>query len=195
MHEIATLRADAVTERPERRLICLFQAALWGPACDLPAALRRMRPAFAVGGFPMPPFRRHRMLAIEAETALPPAGGYVEDAGRNRRFGGCSVSRLVMPPRPGDPCVDHVHIVPGTVEREHVHPSDRIGLAVRGRGRAHRETGPPMALYPGRAWRIPAGERHRFETAGEALDMLVFRPDSECRAAEPARRMREVALA
>ena len=195
MHEVATLRADAVTERPAPTQVYLFQAALWGPACDLRTALLRMRPAFTVGGFPLPPLRRHRMLVIDAATALPPAGGYVEDVGRSLRFGGCSASRLVMPPRRGDPCVDHLHIVPGTAEIEHRHASDRIGIAVRGRGLAHHEAGPPMALYPGRAWRIPAGERHRLETTGEALDILVFQPDSDWAAAGRAPRMPDAAMA
>ncbi|MDE2818656.1 MAG: hypothetical protein OXI40_02870, partial [Chloroflexota bacterium] len=45
---------------------------------------------------------------------------------------------------------------------------------------AHRETGPPLALRPGRAWRIPPNERHRFETGVYALDMLVFEAAGAC---------------
>ena len=186
MHEFATLRADAVTERPAPHLVCLFQAALWGPACDLKTALRRMRPAFTVGGFPLPPFRRHRMLAIDAGTALPPAGGYVEDAARGLRIDGGSASRPVLPARRGDPCVEHLHIVPGTAGIWRRRAGERIGLVVRGRGRAHHEAGPPLALYPGRALRIPPGELHRFETAGEALDIVVFQPAGDRDEAEEA---------
>ncbi len=178
MHELVTLRADAVNEQPAPHQVMLFQAALWGPACDRRRAVRRMRPAFSVGGFPLPPFRRDRMLAIDAGMALPPAAGYIENAGRNRDGDGCSSSLLVMPPRPGDPCVNHLHILPRIVRTEHHHPSERIGLVVAGRGLAHHRAGPPMALYPGRAWRIPAGERHHFETGTSALDILVFHPDS-----------------
>lgn len=36
-----------------------------------------------------------------------------------------------------------------------------------------------MTLYPGRAWKLFAGERHRFETREDSLDVLVFHPDSE----------------
>ena len=36
-----------------------------------------------------------------------------------------------------------------------------------------------MVLLPGKAWKIPDGERHHFETDEEALDVLVFHPENE----------------
>ena len=192
MHEFATLRAETVTRDPAPHEICLFEAALWGAPAG--RALHEMRPAFTAGGFPMPQIRRNTMLIVDAGMALPPSGGYVEEIGRNRYIDGCSASLLVMPPRRGDPCVNHLHILAGTVQTEHHHPSDRIGMVVRGRGLAHHEAGPPMVLYPGRAWRILAGERHRFETRGEALDVLVFHPDSEWGPTDEAHQMLDATI-
>ena len=191
MHELATLRAENVIRVPARYEICLFEAALW--AAPGPAA-PAMRPAFTAGGFPMPQIRRDTMLIVDAGMALPPVGGYVEEAGRNRDIGGCSATLLVMPPRRGDPCVNHLHIAAGTVQTGHRHPGERIGMVVRGHGLAHHEAGPPMVLYPGRAWRVLAGERHRFETGGEALDILVFQPDSEWAPTDGAQRMPDATI-
>ena len=191
MHELATLRAENVIRVPARYEICLFEAALW--AAPGPAA-PAMRPAFTAGGFPMPQIRRNTMLIVDAGMALPPVGGYVEEAGRNRDIDGCSATLLVMPPRRGDPCVNHLHIAAGTVQTGHRHPGERIGMVVRGRGLAHHEAGSPMVLYPGRAWRVLAGERHRFETGGEALDILVFQPDSEWPPTGEAQRMPDATI-
>jgi quercetin dioxygenase-like cupin family protein len=192
MHEFSTLRAETVTRDPAPHEICLFEAALWGAPAG--RALHEMRPAFTAGGFPMPQIRRNTMLIVDAGMALPPSGGYVEEIGRNRYIDGCSASLLVMPPRKGDPCVNHLHIAAGTAQTGHRHPSERIGMVVRGRGLAHHEAGPPMVLYPGRAWRVLAGERHRFETGGEALDILVFQPDSEWAPTDEAHRMPDATI-
>ncbi len=174
MHELETLRAEAVAEQPGPHELLLFEAALWGPACDRRRAARRMRPGFSAGGFPLPPFRRGRLLAIDAGTALPPRAGHVENAGRAPAGDGCSATPLVLPAGPGGPGLVHLHILPGTAGGWQRRDGARIGLAVAGRGLVHREAGPPLALYPGRAWRIPPGARHRFETGVYALDMLVF---------------------
>ena len=193
MHELATLRAENVIRVPARYEICLFEAALWRAPGE-PAA-PTMRPAFTAGGFPMPQIRRNNMLIVDAGMALPPVGGYVEEVGRNRDIDGCSATLLVMPPRNGGPCVNHLHIAAGAVQTGHRHPGERIGMVVRGRGLAHHEAGSPMVLYPGRAWRVLAGERHHFETGGEALDILVFQPDSEWPPAGEARRMPDTTIA
>ena len=134
------------------------------------------------------------MLLVDAGKALPPSGGYMEAAGRNRYIDGCSSSLLVMPPCRGDPCVNHLHIVAGTVQTEHHHPSDRIGMVVRGRGLAYHEAGPPLRLRPGLAWRLPAGERHHFETRDRALDVLVFHPDSAWGPTDEAHQMLDATI-
>ena len=194
MQELATARAADVNRNPSCDDVCLFELALWGPPENPNAILHEMRPAFSAGGFLMPPFRRNNMLILDAGMALPPCGGYVENVGRNQYIDGCSASLLVMPPHKGDPCVNHLHIVAGTVQTEHHHPSDRIGMVVRGRGLAHHESGHPMILYPGKAWKIPAGERHHFETAEQPLDVLVFHPDSAWGPTDDAHQMLDATI-
>ena len=194
MQELATTGAATVARNPSPDQVCFFELALWGNPDNLNTVLHDMRPAFSAGGFLMPPYRRNEMLILDAGMALPPCGGYVEDVGRNQYIDGCSSSLLVMPPQKGDPCVNHLHIVAGTVQAEHHHPSDRIGMVVRGRGLAHHESGAPMILYPGKAWKIPAGERHHFETGEDTLDVLVFHPDSAWGPTDAAHQMLDATI-
>ena len=194
MQALTTKRAETTAGDPSPDEVCLFESALWGRPKHPDTLLLELRPAFSAGGFLMPPYRRNNMLVIGAGMALPPCGGYLEDVGRNKYIDGCSASLLVMPPHKGDPCVNHLHIVAGTVQTEHHHPSDRIGMVVRGRGVGHHESGPPMVLYPGKAWKIPAGERHHFETGEEALDVLVFHPDSEWGPTDEAHQMLDATI-
>ena len=194
MQELTAARSETFTGAPSPEKVFLFESALWAPGKNPEALLLDMRPAFSTGGFPLPRYRRKHMVIVDAGGALPPCGGYMEDAGRNRYIDGCSASLLVMPPRQGDPCINHLHIVSGTVQTEHHHPSDRIGMVVRGRGLAHHEAGPPMVLYPGRAWKLFAGERHRFETREESLDVLVFHPDSAWGPTDQAHQMLDATI-
>ena len=157
MQALQTFDAETYTGDPSREQVYLFQSAHWGVARGARDVVLAARPAFSTGGFPLPQCRHGRMLVVDAGLALPPCGGYMEDKGRNRYIDGCSCSLLVMPPNKGDPCVNHLHIAPRTQQSEHHHPSDRIGMVVRGRGLAHHEDGAPMVLEPGRAWRLPAG--------------------------------------
>ena len=194
MQELATTPAESVTGQPAADKVFFFEMALWATAENPSRASDEMRPAFSAGGFFMPPFRRNSVLIVDAGMVLPPCGGYMENLGRNKYIDGCSASLLVMPPHKGDPCVNHLHIVAGTLQTEHHHPSDRIGMVVRGRGRAHHEAGSPMVLHPGKAWRIPAGERHHFETGEDALDVLVFHPDSAWGPTDDAHQMLDATI-
>ena len=51
-----------------------------------------------------------------------------------------------------------------------------------------------MILYPGKAWKIPAGERHHFETGEDALDVLVFHPDSAWGPTDTAHQMLDATI-
>ena len=194
MQAITTTDAETIVRNPTVDKVCFFESASWGQPEAANAVPSDMRPAFSAGGFLMPPYRSKSMLVIEAGMVLPPCGGYVEEIGRNRYIDGCSASLLVMPPHKGDPCVNHLHVVAGTVQTEHHHPSDRIGMVVRGRGLAHHACGAPIDLYPGLAWVLPAGERHHFETGEEALDVLVFHPDSEWGPTDEAHQMLDATI-
>lgn len=105
-------------------------------------------------------------------------GGPVEAAGRLRYIDGCSDTLLVCPPALGEPCLNHLHMPPGTDQTAHTHPSERIGVIVRGTGEC-RTPGGTFSLRPGMGWRIPTGCLHSFFTRGEALDVLAWHPDSD----------------
>ena len=194
MQELNTQHAEDFTGNPAPETVCLFQSVRWSSPGHSGNDPSDMLPGFAAGGFPLPQHRLGRMLIVEAGKALPPCGGYMEETGRNRYIDGCSSSLLVMPPSRGDPCVNHLHIVAGTVQTEHHHPSDRVGMVVRGYGLACHEAGPPLRLRPGLAWRLPAGERHHFETFDRALDVLVFHPDSAWGPTDEAHQMLDATI-
>lgn len=105
-------------------------------------------------------------------------GGPLEPTGRLRYIDGCTDTLLVCPPRLGEPCLNHLHIPPGTRQTAHTHPSERIGVILRGRG----ECRTPDAVYPlrpGMGWRIPTGLLHSFFTTEESLDVIAWHPDSD----------------
>lgn len=105
-------------------------------------------------------------------------GGPLEARGRLRYIDGCSDTLLVSPPRRGDPCLNHLHIPPATDQTAHTHPSERVGVILRGRGTC-RTPGGVFELKPGMGWRIPAGCLHAFSTADESLDVIAWHPDSD----------------
>ena len=194
MQDLTAARAETVTGRPSPEKVFLFESALWGSPRNSDAIFFEMRPAYCAGGFPLPGYRGNHALIVDAGRTLPPCGGYVEETGRNGCADGCSSWPLIPPPRKGGPWVSHLHVTAGTVQARHHHPSDRIGMVVRGRGLAHHEAGPPMILYPGRAWKLFAGERHHFETRDESLDVLVFHPDSEWGPTDEAHRLLDATI-
>jgi len=105
-------------------------------------------------------------------------GGPPEALGRLRYIDGCSDTLLVCPPRLGEPCLNHLHIPPGTNQTAHTHPSVRIGTIARGEGECrvgdHR-----YPLWPGMGWLIPEAVLHSFHTAGSSLDVIAWHPDSD----------------
>lgn len=107
-------------------------------------------------------------------------GGPLEKTGRLRYIDNCSDTLLVCPPRRGEPCLNHLHLPPGTAQSAHTHPSERIGVIVRGRGECRTGDGSVFALTPGLGWRIRAGCLHSFFTnETESLDVIAWHPDSD----------------
>ncbi len=109
-------------------------------------------------------------------------GGPVEAEGRLRYIDGCTDTLLVCPPRLGEPCLNHLHIPPQTAQSQHTHPSERIGVILRGRGACYvpGPNGPLIhSLSAGMGWYIPTGARHSFLTTEEALDVIAWHPDSD----------------
>lgn len=111
-------------------------------------------------------------------VGLPQAGGPVEPMGRLRYIDGCSDSLLVCPAKLGDPCLNLLHLPAGIHQTEHIHPSDRIGIILRGRGTC-RTPDRDYELAPGMFWHIPTGGRHSFHTDDDSLDVFAWHPDSD----------------
>lgn len=106
-------------------------------------------------------------------------GGPIEERGRLRYIDGCSDSVLVPPIVRGDPCLNLLHIPPGTSQTDHTHPSHRLGIVVSGRGICRTPSG-DTPLAPGLAWVIPPDAVHSFHTTDESLRIVAFHPDSDC---------------
>lgn len=110
-------------------------------------------------------------------------GGPVEQTGRLQYIDGCTDSLLIPPVIKGDPCLNLLHIPPGTFQSQHTHPSYRIGLILKGSG--HCLTPEPANTYkawplqPGMLFHIPAGAMHSFRTTDEDLLVIAFHPDSD----------------
>ncbi len=144
------------------------------------------------GGF----FSCRSVLDLEGEGAVAiferigfvgiPMAGVCEGVGRLSYIDGCSSSILVLPPRCGDPVLNHLHFPPGVVQSEHVHPSIRFGAVLSGSGTAFGSNPDgsqswETTLVPGAVFYLSALERHAFSTEGksEPLNIISFHPDSD----------------
>lgn len=104
--------------------------------------------------------------------------GRIEKRGRLSYIDGCSDSLLVYPPRLGDPCLNHLHFPKGIVQTQHLHPSIRLGIVVRGAGKAWGP-GWEHPLEVGSMFVLHEQEIHSFATPGESMDVIAFHPDSD----------------
>ena len=106
-------------------------------------------------------------------------GGPIDPAGgRLRYIDGCTDTLLIGPPLRGDPCLNYLHIPPGTRQTMHSHPTSRAGVVAFGHGRCRTPDG-EQALSPGDCFIIEAGMDHCFHTDGQALGVIAYHPDSD----------------
>lgn len=112
-------------------------------------------------------------------------GGPIEPHGRLRYIDGCTDSLLVPPTVLGEPCFNHLHFPPSIAQTCHTHPSDRVGMVTRGRGRcvvppsSDEPDGADIPLVPGVVFEIPQGSPHSFFTDESHLDVIAWHPDSD----------------
>jgi len=105
-------------------------------------------------------------------------GGPVEHSGRLRYIDGCSDSLLIPPVVCGDPCLNLLHIPPGTAQTQHTHPSLRAGIIASGEG-VCRTPGQTFTLSMGTIFVIPAETVHSFHTTESELRVIAWHPDSD----------------
>ncbi len=113
-------------------------------------------------------------------------GGPIEQQGRLLYIDGCSDSLLIPPVMKGDPCLNHLHFPPQISQTRHTHPSMRVGVVARGRGRCivpqnEDGTGPDVTvpLEPGNIFIIPTDGHHSFFTDDSGMDVIAYHPDSD----------------
>jgi hypothetical protein len=107
--------------------------------------------------------------------------GRIESTGRLSYIDGCSDSILCMPPRLGDPVLNHLHFPAGIVQSVHSHPSVRLGVVARGAGVAYGpgRGGWEHPLSPGAIFLLEAHELHAFKTPDGSMDVIAYHPDSD----------------
>jgi hypothetical protein len=105
-------------------------------------------------------------------------GGPIEAKGRLRYIDGCSDSLLISPVVCGDPCLNLLHIPPGTNQTQHTHPTLRAGVIVHGEGIC-RTLDQEITLMSGMAFVISDETQHSFHTSQETLLVVAWHPDSD----------------
>lgn len=120
-------------------------------------------------------------------------GGAIEKRGRLRYIDGCTDTLLIPPVKLGDPCLNYLHFPTATRQTQHTHPSDRIGIVVRGQGFCdtpfgsspmwagqvfiiHPETGAKALGKDNHYHRVGL---HSFRTDVDELAIVAFHPDSD----------------
>lgn len=121
------------------------------------------------------------IVTREGYTGFFSLGGPVEQEGRLKYIDGCTDSLLISPPMKGDPCLNLLYFPPGIDQTAHIHPSDRIGIVMSGRGRCiHGDDDAAVDLVPGMAFCIHTNGKHKFQTPyGEHMRVLAYHPDSD----------------
>ena len=105
-------------------------------------------------------------------------GGPIESSGRLCYIDGCSDSLLVYPSRLGDPSLNLLYFPPGIDQTFHIHPSIRLGVVARGRGKSCLAD-KVIDLEPGDIFCIEEREYHRFTTQQESMTVIAFHPDGD----------------
>jgi hypothetical protein len=118
------------------------------------------------------------VITREGYRGLFSLGGPIEAVGRLRYIDGCTDSLLLPPVMLGDPCLNALYFPPGVKQTRHTHPSARVGIVAGGAGECLTPEG-GFPLRAGRAFIIPAGSLHSFNTAGEPMVVIAYHPDSD----------------
>ena len=106
-------------------------------------------------------------------------GGPVASTGRLPYIDGGTTNLLVPPIAAGDPCLSALYMPANVNQTVHEHPSDRIGIILRGSGYCTADNNQQKPLQPGTLFYISAHQPHRFLTGPSGLDLVVFHPDSD----------------
>ena len=106
---------------------------------------------------------------------------YVQDVlnlGNLSYIDGGTNTTAVNPGRLGDPVVNYVHFPSQMYQTLHTHPSHRIGLVLKGKGKIELDNEEFYELNEGEAFFMRRNELHNFITTDEDVILFVFAPDS-----------------
>ncbi len=108
-------------------------------------------------------------------------GGPLEEKGKLRYINGCTDTLLVPPVRKGDPCLNHLHFPPHSVQTPHTHPSVRVNIVYRGSGvcLVPEDEKKRVPLVKGYVFIMKTNTLHSFDTEDESMDVITFHPDSD----------------
>jgi len=106
-------------------------------------------------------------------------GGPIEQKGRLKYIDGCTDSLLIPPVKKGDPCLNALFFPTNINQTSHKHPSDRIGLIYKGKGKCIIPN-KTIDLKEGDLFIIHQDGIHSFKTnLDEELIVIAFHPDSD----------------
>jgi len=84
----------------------------------------------------------------------------------------------INPGRLGDPVINYVHFPAGMTQTLHTHPSHRVGMVLKGRGRVELDSS-NFELKPGDVFFMQRNVLHNFTCPyNEDVVLFVFAPDS-----------------
>ncbi|ACU63487.1 cupin domain-containing protein [Chitinophaga pinensis] len=118
------------------------------------------------------------IIRMENYKGLRQFCGPIEDEGRLKYLDNCYDTIIVSPAKSGDPCLNHLHIPKQVKQTPHTHPSDRVGIVIKGQAECILKNETTM-LQPGHLWVIPPDCLHSFNTYNEAIDLITWHPDSD----------------
>ena len=108
-------------------------------------------------------------------------GGPLEKTGKLKYINGCTDTLLIPPVRKGDPCFNHLHFPPNTIQTPHTHPSVRVNVVYRGSGICivPESKVKEVPLVSGYAFIMKTDTIHSFNTLDTFMDVITFHPDSD----------------
>lgn len=90
----------------------------------------------------------------------------------------------IHPRRRGEPVINYVHFPANMTQTLHTHPSQRVGLVLKGKGKVELKDGSYYYINEGEGFYMERLEVHNFITEDEEVVLFVWAPDSDAGATD-----------
>lgn len=100
------------------------------------------------------------------------------DMGNLSYMDGGTNTTAINPGRLGDPVINYVHFPANMYQTLHTHPSHRIGMILRGKGKIELDNNEFFSIDEGEVFYMRRNCLHNFITEEEPVVLFVFAPDS-----------------